>query len=30
MALPKLETPKYQLVLPSTNEKISFTVDAEF
>ena len=24
MALPKLETPKYQLVLPSTNEKINY------
>ena len=24
MALPKLETPTYELVLPSTNEKIKF------
>jgi len=24
MALPKLQTPTYELVLPSTNEKIKF------
>ena len=24
MALPKLQTPTYQLVLPSTNEKINY------